>query len=204
MAIMIPEELRDDAPQSEKIIFERLKSSWQARSWTVYHSVYARNPQNPVMPREIDFVICIPECNAIICLEAKGGRYRITEGGNRWENTGSGEVIRSPLEQARTAMFALKNELIRVGAAKRSPESYISYGYAVALPNGNFPEGATLPEQSLILDQRDIDDPVGLTKKLKAYASALERKRAQNQDEVLEERLEFYAAIDYLERVLTM
>ena len=200
MTIMIPKEFPDDAPQSERIVLERLNSSLQARFWIVYHSVRARNPHNSVMPREIDFVICIPECNAIICLEAKGGRYRITEGGNRWENTGSGEVIRSPLKQAETAMYALKNELIGEGAAKPARESYISYGYAVALPDVNFPEESTLPERSQILGQLDISDPIQLTKKLKDYASALGRKKAQSQIEVLGERFEFNAAIAYLER----
>ena len=201
MAIMVPSELPDDAPQSEKIVFERIRSSWQARSWRVYHSVYANNPNNPTRPREIDFVVCIPEYNAIVCVEAKGGIYRTIDGGSRWQNVHSGEVLQpAPLEQARTAMFALKNELVRMGAVERDNESYISFGCAVALPDGNFPDGATLPIQALILEQLDISDPVRLTDKLTSYAYELGSRAAQNQDEVRAARLEFNAAIDYLER----
>ena len=200
MAIMVPSELPDDVPQSEKIIFERVRSSWEARSWRVYHSVYVRNPHNPVMPREIDFVICIPEYNAIICLEAKGGIYRTIDGGSRWQNVHNEEVLGSPAEQARTAMFALKNELARVGAVKRDAESYMSYGCAVALPDGNFPDEAALPGQSLILEQLDISDPIRLTGKIANYAYALGRKEARNQDDLRMARLEFNAIIDYLER----
>ena len=109
----------------------------------------------------------------------------------------------APPEQARTAMFALKNELVRMGVVERESESYISFGCAVALPDGNFPDGAILPIQSLILEQLDISDPVRLTDKLTSYAYALGSTAVQNQDEVRAARaarLEFNAAIDYLER----
>ena len=201
MPIMVPQELLEDTPQSEKIVFERLKSSWHARAWRVYHSVYVDNLRNPTRPREIDFVVCIPEYNAIICLEAKGGRYRTIDGGNRWHNLHSGEVQQpSPPEQARTAMFALKNELERLRVVRRDVESYISFGCAVALPDGNFPEGATLPRQALTLEQLDINNPIKLTQKIKNYAYALGRKEARDEDELRVARLEFNAAIDYLER----
>ena len=201
MAITVPSELPDDAPQSEKILFERIRSSWQARSWRVYHSVYVNNPNNPTRPREIDFVICIPEYNAVICMEAKGGRYRTLEGGRQWQSIGSNEILNpAPPEQARTAMFALKNELVRLGVVKRDAESYISFGCAVALPDGNFPQGAMLPRQALILEQLDIDDSSRLSDKINQYAYALGGRVPGDEEERLAARLEFNAVIDYLER----
>lgn len=200
MAIMVPEELPDDAPQSEKIVFERIRSSRQARSWRVYHSVYADNPRNPVMPREIDFVVCIPEYNAIICLEAKGGIYRTINGGRRWQNIRGGEIIGSPAEQSRTAMFAWRNELERRGIVQRTSESYISFGCAVALPDGNFPQNAIRPQQALLLEQFDISNPRRLTDKIEDYARVLGRKSARNPEEIRAARLEFYAITHYLER----
>ena len=199
MAIMVPSELPDDAPQSEKIVFERIGSSWQARSWRVYHSVYVNNPNNPTRPREIDFVVCIPEYNAIICIEAKGGIYRTIDGGSRWQNVHSREILQpSPPEQARTAMFALKNELARVGAVKPDAESYISFGCVVALTDGNFPQGAILPRQALLLEQLDISDPIRLVDRIANYAHALGGRTAVD-DEIRLARLEFNAVIDYLE-----
>ena len=201
MPIMVPSELPDDAPRSEKILFERLNSSWRARSWRVYHSVYVDNPNNPTRPREIDFVICIPERNAIICVEAKGGRYRTLEGGNRWQSIGGNEILNpAPPDQARTAMFALKNELMRAGVVKRDAESYISFGCAVALPDGNFPQGAILPRQSLILEQLDIDDPSLLDDKINQYAYALGGRVPEDEEERRAAGLEFNAVIDYFER----
>ena len=199
MAIMFPDELPDDAPQSEKIVFERL-NSWRTRDWKVYHSVYVNNPNNPTRPREIDFVICILERNAVICVEAKGGRYRTLEGGRRWQSVSGNEVLQpAPPEQARTAMFALKNELIGVGAVKRDAESYISFGCAVALPDGNFPQDAMLPRQSLLLEQLDIDDPSRLGDKINQYAYALGGRAPTDEKEIFAARLEFNAVIDYLE-----
>ena len=201
MAIMVPSALPDDAPQSEKILFERLNSSWVTRYWRIYHSVYVDNPRNPTRPREIDFIICIPERNAVICVEAKGGRYRTLEGGSRWQSIGSNEILNpAPPQQARTAMFALKNELLRVGAVKPDAESYISFGCTVALPDGNFPQEASLPRQSMILEQFDIDDPSRLGDKINQYAYALGGRVPEDEEELLAAGLEFNAIIDYLER----
>ena len=77
MAIMIPPVIPDDAPRSEKMIFENLMRAPQARDWVVFHSEYVDNPNHPVRPREIDFLILTDNCS-VICLEAKGGSYEIS------------------------------------------------------------------------------------------------------------------------------
>ena len=158
MAIMVPTELPEDTPASERVVFEHLRSSWSARAWQVYHSVYIRNPRRRETPCETDLVVCIPEYEAIICIEAKGGKYRTLDGGSRWESISGGDILQPPPpEKARSAMFLLKNELVGAGAAKEDKESHLSFGCAVALPDGNFPQGAILPPQALILEQIDTN-----------------------------------------------
>ena len=201
MPIMMPLELPYETPRSERIFFERLNSSPTARAWRVYHSVYLNNMRNPSRPHEIDFVIVIPEYFAIVCVEAKGGVYRIIDGGNRWQNVRSREFLQpSPPQQARNSMFNLKRELSNANIVCRDPESYISYGCAVALPDGNLPPETNLSPQALILDQSDVSSPSRLTQKLLSYALELGGKKAQNPDEVLAARLELNDVIDYLER----
>ena len=60
----------DDAPGSEKKVFERLKEDPDTTAWTVLYSVgLARRRSGPY--GEIDFVAIIPR-EGIVCLEVKG------------------------------------------------------------------------------------------------------------------------------------
>ena len=182
-------------------MFERLRSSLTTRAWRVYHSVYARNLRNSTRPREVDFVIVIPEHNAVICVEVKGGIFRTLDGGSQWQNVRIGLILNpSPAEQARGAMFALKRELAEAGAVMSDSETYLSYGCAVALPDANFPSDSAPPKQALILEQVDVSDPNRLADKLTRYAFELGGKLARNGDDRRMARLELNSAIDYLER----
>ena len=175
MAIMIPSEISDNAPESEKIIFENLIRAPQARNWVVFHSEYVDNPKNPTKPREIDFLILIPEYCAIICLEAKGGIYEISH--RMWYSRLSGQPITpSPPDQARTAMFALKNEF---EASYFGPDSLLSLGCAVAFTDSQFPCDARKPIQALILERSETRDPNKLVKKLADYADNLPTQRVR-------------------------
>ena len=62
MAIMIPPEIPNDAPMSEKEIFEILKPIAQSRNWVVLHSIL-------IDSRKIDFVIFIPDLCSVICIK---------------------------------------------------------------------------------------------------------------------------------------
>ena len=187
MAIMIPSGIPDNAPESEKIIFENLKCALQARNWVVFHSEYVDNPKNPTKPREIDFLILIPGCCAVICLEAKGGTYEINHG--LWYSRLSGQpVTPSPPEQARTAMFALKNEF---EATHFGHDSLLSLGCAVAFTDSEFPCDVRKPKQALIIERSDTRDPNKLAKRLVDYADNLPTQRVRrlldtNRDKCLE------------------
>ena len=187
MAIMIPSKILDNTPESEKIIFENLKCALQARNWVVFHSEYVDNPQNPTKPREIDFLVLIPECCAVICLEAKGGTYEINHG--LWYSRLSGQpVTPSPPEQARTAMFALKNEF---EATHFGHDSLLSLGCAVAFTDSEFPCDVRKPKQALIIERSDTRDPNKLAKRLVDYADNLPTQRVRrlldtNRDKWLE------------------
>ena len=167
MAIMIPDQIPDGAPQSEKIIFKNLMYAPQARNWVVFHSEYVDNPNHPIRPREIDFLIFTDNCS-VICLEAKGGSYEII--GKKWYRLPDRELVQpSPPEQARTAMFALQKEFdTHFGSS-----SLLSLGCAVAFTDSQFSRDARKPKQALIIEHPDVQDPDKLVKKLADYADNL-------------------------------
>lgn len=167
MPEMIPPEISDDAPMSEKIIFENLKSAPHARNWVVFHSQCVKNPKSLARPREIDFVILNADNCSIICIEAKGGGYEIDEG--RWYRLPQRVEVQPPPQQSRSAMFALKDEFDSHFAAN----SLLSLGCAVAFTDGQFPKGVRLPQEALIIDRYVARDANKLGNMLKDYATEL-------------------------------
>ena len=166
MAIMIPDQIPDGAPQSEKIIFESLKRAPQARDWVVFYSEYVDNPDDSTRPREIDFLI-LTDNFSVICLEAKGGSYTVR--GKEWYRLPDGGRIGSPTRQARESMFALKNEF----STRFNSSSLLSLGCAVAFTDSQFPSDARIPKEALIVESTDARDPNNLGKKLADYADNL-------------------------------
>ena len=166
MAIMIPDQIPDDAPRSEKTVFENLMRAPQARDWVVFHSIYVDNPRNPTKPLEIDFLILIPEYCSVICLEVKGGSYKIT--GGQWSILPNGPDVASPLDQARDAMFGLKAQF---KSSYFRSESLLSIVCAVAFTDGGVPSGASLPKHlALMIESRDARDASRLGSKLEEHA----------------------------------
>ena len=166
MAIMIPDQISNDAPQSEKTIFESLKRAPQARDWVVFYSEYVDNPDDSTRPREIDFLI-LTDNFSVICLEAKGGSYRVE--GKEWYRLPDSGRVGSPTEQARNSMLALKKEF----PTRFSSSSLLSLGCAVAFTDSQFPSDARIPKQALIVESTDARDPNKLGKKLADYADKL-------------------------------
>ena len=166
MAKMFPPEIPDNAPYSEKVIFDSLRSAVRSRDWVVFHSEYVDNPNNPFRPREIDFLIFVPEYCTVICLEAKGGSFQIRD--RQWYRMPSGGLVQpSPPEQAQSAMWALKNEF----GTYFGNESPLTAGCAVAFTDAEMlPRNARGPKQALIIERRTSRDPESLCKMLADYA----------------------------------
>ena len=174
---MIPDVLPEH--RSEQIVFRKLKNCDRAGNWLVFPSYRVTNPRNRAMPREIDFLILIPQPYfCIICLEVKGGSYEIRDNG-RWY-TRSGEIIQSPLDQSSSAMYGWKNEF--KSYLNRSP---FSPGCAVVFTDVRTPEVISRhlkPHEAEIIWQDD-----DLCEKLENYADSLSSgKRLTNHKKVME------------------
>ena len=84
MTRMIPRWIDDEAPASERRVFEKLERDPTAGNWTVLHSLgLARKRTGPY--GEIDFVVIVPD-EGIVCLEVKGGGVSCEEGVWRTRN----------------------------------------------------------------------------------------------------------------------
>lgn len=168
MPLMIPDEIPNTAPESEKVVFDNLKPAAHARNWVVLHSVYVDNPRNPTRPLEIDFVILIPEYCAVICLEVKGGYYEVRN--RQWYRPYSDEPeVVSPPDQAKNAMFALKNQFQDSHFHRESP---LSLECAVAFTDGETPAGQSLPKSlAVLIGSSDATNPDKLTKRLADHAA---------------------------------
>ena len=114
MARMIPAQIYEGTvSNAERRIFGLLEEDSGTKDWTVLHSLnLARRSSGPY--GEIDFVAIIPN-EGIVCLEVKGGRVSCQDG--VWQTKDRYDQVvklkRSPFEQAKEGMFALRNAIIK-------------------------------------------------------------------------------------------
>ena len=195
MARMIPDRIPDTAPPSEETIFKNLMRSSHTTEWTIFHSEYVKNPNHPARPREIDFLIFMPEHCSIVCLEVKGGSF--TRDGGHWYRQPKHELVQpSPPEQARGAMFAFEKEF----KSYFQSNSLLSLGCAVAFTDAEFTTGGNKTFAAEIIENSDARDPDRLGKKLADYAATLPKAGVkQKLEENPEDWLEALEAIDNLQ-----
>lgn len=169
MAAFIPEEAPEN--DSERIIYDNLNLYLPARDWYVFPNMRVPVRDRPTRPREIDFVILVPEFYAVICLEVKGGYYEVRRG--NWHLSSSPTPLgTSPPRQSESAMYALKNHL----APYFGDESPLALGCAVAFtyPSDRAVRG-NLPMDSLawMMMPDDARDAYNMGEWLTNYARQL-------------------------------
>jgi hypothetical protein len=155
MATMIPTRIPEDAPNSERRIFDLLRSDPDTRGWTVLHSLgLAHRGNRPY--GEIDFVVMVPGAG-IVCLEIKGGRVRCENGVWYTMNQKGGEnrLGRSPVMQAREGMFALMNALRR-HFGDGSQETSVLTASAVVFPDVPAPPPGIEAETWEFIDRQSL------------------------------------------------
>ena len=178
MATTIPGNIPDEAPRSERIVAEQLRDA--PRDWVALHSVHVPQRDSP-RPREIDFVVLIPEHCVILCLEIKGGSFEVRDG--QWYRPHTNEETDSPIAQAETAMFALKDYLRREYADHTSgvvDTALFTYGCAVVLTDAEMPDGIRKPKWP-VYSHPVIQSGGELGSELAKYARRLPRKRIRRE-----------------------
>ena len=146
MATMIPRIISDDAPDSERLVFQLLCEDTVTDGWIVIHKMRPR--QRPGRrPREIDFLVLVPNV-ALLCIEVKGGGFVIENGS--WYRPGPPrESIEPPVDQAESAMFLMRNELVSQ-FRRQWDDGELPIGCAVVFTDTNWPEGIREPGRPVV------------------------------------------------------
>ena len=160
MAIMIPARVPDKTPNSEKIVFDRIRLDPETKNWIVLHSVGLAKTNRGAYG-EIDFVILIPG-KGLVCLEIKGGLVRCENG--VWTTTNQKtnqtyELKNSPYMQAREGMFSLRAAIERK-FGRLDPASLCPCSYAVVFPAVESPPQSPGEEVWESIDIRDLRHPI--------------------------------------------
>ena len=155
---MIPDTPHGTRSPAEKRVFDLLRAAFadQPESvGTVFHSL---NLPSHAYKRcgEIDFLICGPQ--GLFVLEVKGGGVSCREGRWRCNNRygGQGEFVESPFQQAKSAMYALRDKLLAHFSAEIVEQ--FSIGYGVLFPDCTWAERGAEWDAQMLADERSYKD----------------------------------------------
>lgn len=158
---------------AEHKVFEALKRADHTTDWKVFYSIHVPNPGG--RPREIDFLVIIPEYFSVICLEVKGGSYKIKDG--KWyASYDSNPLQESPHDQAKETMFALKNDFQRK-KLKYFRYGALSIGCAVVFTDADEPTSGLPVHLAFSVWSDDVQGQNKLCQKLKDIAKATSSSR---------------------------
>jgi hypothetical protein len=160
MARMLPPQVADGTPMSERRIFELLRKDPDTDDWVVLHSLGLRRTR--IGPYgEIDFVILVPG-KGIACLEVKGGEVSCSDGIWKTRNRKTGKTAtlnKSPYMQAREGMFALRSA-IEDKFGLHHPASGCPTAFVVVFPDVPAPPASSEAEKWETIDLRSLREPV--------------------------------------------
>lgn len=143
--------------EGERIIFNRLRDSTITKNWIILHSLNL-SEHTKRLYGEIDFLFLIPN-GGIFVLEVKGGDVKCKDGvwyyTNRIGKSYSSTI--GPFNQARDAMFSLKNAIAKEYGSNHN-FTKILMGFAVAFPNVVFDRHSVEYEKWQILDKKSFED----------------------------------------------
>jgi hypothetical protein len=141
----------------ERILFDIFKNSPFTKDWIVLHSLNLS--QHTVrLYGEIDFLILIPGAGFFV-MEVKGGDVKCLDGiwhyTNRFNSTSTSNV--GPFNQARDAMFSLRNSIEREFGRGHKLTRILS-GFLCAFPNISFDKHSIEYDAWQILDKDTINN----------------------------------------------
>ena len=167
MAKMIPAEISTEN-RFERDLFEKFKKL--PAKWTIFHSVSVETGNR--QPRELDYVILIPESYSVVYLEAKGGSYSIRD--RQWFRRGDEPVDPSPTQQASSGMFALQNQFVAQHPQYNKPSLWLSFSCAVAFTDWDISGEATrqgVTRGALLMGGGDVQNGNRMTQLLREHTN---------------------------------
>lgn len=137
---------------AERRVFEMLQRIDLGPHWKAYHSLNCSDHEYKHWA-EIDFALVGPE--AIIVLEVKGGRVRRKAG--VWEYTDRNDRVHrsteGPFNQARSAMYALRNLLSERYKLDAIANQRLTFGFGVVFPSIDWEHDTVETPREIVADR---------------------------------------------------
>ena len=181
MARMIPSCLPSSADtkiaNSERRLFDKLRDGPNTSGWVILHSVKVPGETKRSNPKEVDFLIMVPE-HGVICLEVKGDNIVYKPGDKKWyREHGDNYPVQDPVKQSEDAMNALHKHLKdKVNEEKDRELSdkihRLPISHALAFTDKKY-EKDERPHGILVCDAKESLNQAELCKKLVDYAETL-------------------------------
>jgi len=152
MALMLPTYISNEVSSSaEKKIFQLFQSTPKTEDWIVLHSLGLSEHITQTYG-EIDFLVIAPNYGVFV-IEVKGGRVKRENGiwtfTDRYGKTS--QRSKGPFEQARDAMYSLRNYVTKNNGNINVPS--ILFGYGVMFPDIEFDDSSCEFSRAQVFDR---------------------------------------------------
>ena len=118
MARMMPAFCPDSAPPGERGLYAALATSPSTKDWIILHSLAIADHMRQV-EGEADFVVIVPD-KGVLVIEVKSHQHLEVLNDGRWKLGNNTPTTRSPFQQAKEAMYSIRQYLQQRQIALRS------------------------------------------------------------------------------------
>ena len=118
MARMMPAFCPDSAPPGERGLYAALATSPHTKGWIILHSLAIADHMKQV-EGEADFVVIVPD-KGVLVIEVKSHQHLEVLNDGRWKLGNNTPTTRSPFQQAKEAMYSIRQYLQQRQIALRS------------------------------------------------------------------------------------
>ena len=118
MARMMPAYCPDSAPPGERQLYAALATSPHTKGWIILHSLAIADHMRQV-EGEADFVVIVPD-KGVLVIEVKSHQHLEVLNDGRWKLGNNTPTTRSPFQQAKEAMYSIRQYLQQRQIALRS------------------------------------------------------------------------------------
>lgn len=179
MAVLIPQEPKEDCPYSERQVYRRLGREL-GDDCIILHSLGLRGHEKKLWG-EADIIVL--STDGVFSLEVKGAEEVECRDGN-WifKNRGKPDIVRkeSPWTQAEGTLWAIRRELEEKGGSEFRE---LLYGHGVVMPRVCFEATGSEIEQGVLLDERTWhrESLADYIRRLRAHWSTARHEKGKGQ-----------------------
>ena len=175
MARMMPAFCPDSAPPGERGLYAALATSPSTKDWIILHSLAIADHIRQV-EGEADFVVIVPE-KGVLVIEVKSHQHLEVLNDGRWKLGNNTPTTRSPFQQAKEAMYSIRQYLQQRQIALRSTPTIYAVWFTHVRARTMLPPAPEWHEWQ-VLDSEDLrsDAPEAILRTLAEGTAHLDDK----------------------------